>query len=153
MVHSEMEVIEAPETAAAMLQPLRLEILSQLREPGSSTTVGKALDLPRQKVNYNIRSLEDLGLVEEVGTRQRKGCTERLLQARSRSFLVSPSALGPVQVPSDMEQGFIMADVIPFDDLKRLGSEAEARKAGVLRSEGKDYLVQNGDVLLFHFHK
>lgn len=101
---AEMEVIDAPETAAAMLQPLRLEILSRLREPGSSTTVGKALGLPRQKVNYHIRSLEELGLVREVATRQRKGCTERLLQARSRSFLVGPAALGPVQVVTDARQ-------------------------------------------------
>lgn len=101
---TEMEVIDAPETAAAMLQPLRLEILSRLREPGSSTTVGKALGLPRQKVNYHIRSLEELGLVREVATRQRKGCTERLLQARSRSFLVGPGALGPVQVVTDERQ-------------------------------------------------
>ena len=129
MMHSEMEVIEAPETAAAMLQPLRLEILSQLREPGSSTTVGKALDLPRQKVNYHIRSLEELGLVEEVGTRQRKGCTERLLQARSRSFLVSPSALGPVQVPSDMEQDRFSSAYLLATAARTLREVSTLRKA------------------------
>ncbi len=101
---SELEVIEAPETAAAMLQPLRLEILSRLQEPGSATTVGKSLGLPRQRVNYHMRTLEDLGLLQQVATRQRKGCTERLLQTSSRTFLVGPTALGPVQVVTDRAQ-------------------------------------------------
>lgn len=97
MPPAELQVIDTAETASAVLQPLRLEILSHLRTPGSSTTLGRELGLPRQKVNYHVKELERRGLVEEVGTRQRKGCTERLLQSSALSFVVDPGALGPVQ--------------------------------------------------------
>ena len=126
---TEMEVIDTAETAAAMLQPLRLQILSQLQEPGSSTTVGKALGLPRQKVNYHIRSLEELGLVREVATRQRKGCTERLLQTRSRTFLVGPSALGPVQVVTDAQQDRFSSDYLMATAARTVREVSTLRKA------------------------
>lgn len=53
-------------------------------------------------------------------------------------------------IHSDFTKAFIRAEVVPFDDLIRLGSEAEARKVGLMRSEGKDYIVKDGDVILFH---
>ncbi len=56
-------------------------------------------------------------------------------------------------VHTDFMKGFIRADVIVYEDLIRLGSEAAARKAGLLRSEGKDHVVQDGDVILFHFSR
>lgn len=52
-------------------------------------------------------------------------------------------------VHSDFYKGFIRAEVIPFDDLARCGSIAQCRKEGVLRSEGKTYLVKDGDVIDF----
>ena len=56
-------------------------------------------------------------------------------------------------VHTDFMKGFIRADVVPFDDLIRLGSHAEAKKAGRMRSEGKEYLVHDGDVIFFHFSR
>lgn len=56
------------------------------------------------------------------------------------------------KVHSDMERGFIRAEVISFDDLKRCGSLAEARKQGLLRLEGRNYIVQDGDIITFLFH-
>jgi GTP-binding protein YchF len=55
-------------------------------------------------------------------------------------------------VHSDMARGFIRAEVIAFDDLDRLGSEAACRDAGKLRVEGRDYVVQDGDVCYFRFN-
>ncbi|MGI9628790.1 MAG: ArsR/SmtB family transcription factor [Longimicrobiales bacterium] len=108
-----LQVIDAPDTAAAVLNPVRLNILAQLVQPGSSTTVGKALGLPRQKVDYHVRELERRGLVTEVGTRQRHGCTERLLQSRARSLVVDPAALGPVQIdPGQLKDQFSSAYLI-----------------------------------------
>lgn len=98
---ADLQVIDAPDSAAALLNPVRLDILAHLSEPGSSTTVGKALGMPRQKVNYHVRELEKRGFLQEVGTRQRHGCTERLLRSRARSFVVDPRALGPMQVQPD----------------------------------------------------
>jgi hypothetical protein len=56
------------------------------------------------------------------------------------------------QVHSDMQKGFIKAEVVTFDDLDRLGSWAHARDAGKLHIHGKDYVVQDGDVILFRFN-
>ena len=62
----------------------------------------------------------------------------------------APQAAGKIH--SDFERGFIRAETVHFSDYERLGSEAAARKAGVLRSEGKDYVVKDGDVMLFRFN-
>jgi ribosome-binding ATPase YchF (GTP1/OBG family) len=55
------------------------------------------------------------------------------------------------RVHSDIERGFIRAEVMAFDDFMRLGSEAKCREAGKLRLEGKDYVVQDGDIVHFRF--
>jgi GTP-binding protein YchF len=55
------------------------------------------------------------------------------------------------RVHSDIERGFIRAEVTAFDDFVRLGSEAKCREAGKLRLEGKDYVVQDGDIVHFRF--
>ena len=56
------------------------------------------------------------------------------------------------KIHSDMERGFIRAEVISYDDLMRCGSLPEARKKGLLRLEGKNYIVQDGDVITFLFN-
>jgi hypothetical protein len=55
-------------------------------------------------------------------------------------------------IHSDIERGFIRAEVVSWDDLLRLGSLAACRDQGVLRLEGKDYLVQDGEVVHFRFN-
>lgn len=54
-------------------------------------------------------------------------------------------------IHSDMEKGFIRAEVINFEDLKRVGTFASARKEGLMRLEGKDYVVRDGDILYIRF--
>jgi len=54
-------------------------------------------------------------------------------------------------IHSDMEKGFIKAEVVPFEALKAVGSMAEARRHGVLRLEGREYIVQDGDILTIRF--
>ncbi len=56
------------------------------------------------------------------------------------------------KIHSDMERGFIRAEVISYDDLVKCGSLSEARKKGLLRLEGKNYIVQDGDVITFLFN-
>jgi GTP-binding protein YchF len=56
------------------------------------------------------------------------------------------------KIHSDIERGFIRAEVVNFHDLDRFGSIAEARKHGILRLEGKNYIVQDGDVITFLFN-
>ncbi len=62
----------------------------------------------------------------------------------------APQAAGAIH--SDFERGFIRAETIAFADYVPLGGESGARDAGRLRSEGKEYVVQDGDVLLFRFN-
>ncbi len=62
----------------------------------------------------------------------------------------APQAAGKIH--SDFERGFIRAEVVAFDDLDRLGSYNAAREQGLVRSEGKDYVVKDGDVILFRFN-
>ena len=62
----------------------------------------------------------------------------------------APQAAG--EIHTDFERGFIRAETIRFADFDRLQSEAAAREAGAMRSEGKEYTVQDGDVILFRFN-
>ena len=59
----------------------------------------------------------------------------------------APQAAGKIH--SDFERGFIRAEVVSYDDLMACGSMAAAREKGLVRSEGKDYVMQDGDVVLF----
>jgi ribosome-binding ATPase YchF (GTP1/OBG family) len=63
----------------------------------------------------------------------------------------APKAAG--QVHSDMEQGFIRAEVMPFAALDQWGTTARVKEAGLLRVEGRDYLVADGDILWFRFQR
>ena len=56
------------------------------------------------------------------------------------------------KIHSDMEKGFIRAEVISFYDLEKYGSLAEARKQGLLKLEGKHYTVKDGDIITFLFN-
>jgi len=62
----------------------------------------------------------------------------------------APKAAGKIH--SDMERGFIRAEVISYSDLISCGNLAEARKRGLLRTEGKNYIIQDGDVVTFLFN-
>lgn len=76
------------------MDPLRTRILHALHEPGSAASVARDLDLPRQRVSYHVRELEKAGVLEHVEDRRRGNCTERIVRATARSYLVVPEALG-----------------------------------------------------------
>ncbi|MBO5254160.1 MAG: redox-regulated ATPase YchF, partial [Clostridia bacterium] len=62
----------------------------------------------------------------------------------------APQAAGKIH--SDFERGFIRAEVIAFDDLMACGTMAAAKEKGLVRSEGKEYVMQDGDIVLFRFN-
>lgn len=62
----------------------------------------------------------------------------------------APQAAGKIH--TDFEKGFIRAEVVSYDTLIRLGSVAAAKEKGLMRSEGRDYIMQDGDVVLFRFN-
>ncbi|MCV7154034.1 ArsR/SmtB family transcription factor [Mycolicibacterium pyrenivorans] len=92
----EVEVIADPAAAVSALDPIRGRLLAELTEPASAAALASRVGLPRQKVNYHLRALEDHHLVEAAGERRWGGLTERLLVATASSYVVSPGALGPV---------------------------------------------------------
>lgn len=62
----------------------------------------------------------------------------------------APEAAGKIH--SDIQRGFIRAEIVSFDDLMREGSMNSVKEKGLLRSEGKDYIMQDGDIVLFRFN-
>ena len=107
--------------------------------------------------------LEELGL-EESGLDRMIKCSYALLGLISfltcgadecRAWTIrrgtkAPQAAGKIH--SDFERGFIRAEIVAFEDLKSCGSMNAAKEKGLVRSEGKDYVMQDGDVTLFRFN-
>ena len=62
----------------------------------------------------------------------------------------APQAAGKIH--SDFERGFIRAEVVSYDDLIACGSHTAAKEKGLIRLEGKDYVVKDGDIMLFRFN-
>jgi DNA-binding transcriptional ArsR family regulator len=92
----ELDVIADPAAAGASLDPIRARLLAELTEPGSATSLAAKVGLPRQKINYHLRTLEHHGLVELVEERRRGNMTERVMRASAASYVISPAALGAV---------------------------------------------------------
>lgn len=107
--------------------------------------------------------LEELG-VEESGLDRLIKCSYALLGLISfltygkdecRAWTIkkgtkAPKAAGKIH--TDIERGFIRAEVIAYDDMIKCGSVSAAREKGLLRSEGKEYVVQDGDMIYFRFN-
>ena len=89
-----VQVIRQSEPAAAVLDPVRQQLLAHLAEPDSAAGLARRLRLPRQRINYHLRALETAGLVELVEERRKGNCFERVVRATARSFVISPEALG-----------------------------------------------------------
>ncbi|MGH7720873.1 MAG: ArsR/SmtB family transcription factor [Gemmatimonadaceae bacterium] len=109
-----VHVIQEADSAAAVLNPVRLRMLAELGEPDSAAGIARRLGLPRQLANYHLRQLEQQGLVEAVGERKKRNCTERLLRAVARSYLISPATLGtlatdPKHVGDRVSSAFLVA--------------------------------------------
>ncbi len=76
-------------------------------------------------------------------------------QDQARAWTVKKGATAPEaagRIHSDFQRGFIKAEVIPFADFQEFGSASAARNAGKLRVEGKDYIVEDGDVIYFRYN-
>ena len=104
--------------------------------------------------------LEEMGLTESGLDRMIK-CSYDLLglisflacgadECTIRKGTKAPQAAGKIH--SDFERGFIRAEIVAFEDLKACGSMAAAKEKGLLRSEGKEYVMADGDVTLFRFN-
>jgi DNA-binding transcriptional ArsR family regulator len=131
---------DQPDTVRTALSPIRRRLLERLREPGSATQVAAELRLPRQRVNYHLRALEDAGLLDLVEERQRRGCVERILAARARAFVVDPNVLGapaPAAVAAEAQDRFSAEHLIHaagdvVRHVSRMRARAEEQRARLL---------------------
>lgn len=107
--------------------------------------------------------LEDMGLEESSLNRLIKKCYSLLGlisyltagKSEVRAWTITKGTKAPQaagKIHSDMERGFIRAQVVPYDDLIECGSLNAAKEKGLVRSEGKDYVMKDGDVVLFRFN-
>ncbi|MGW1143127.1 ArsR/SmtB family transcription factor [Streptomyces zhihengii] len=98
----DVTVIEDAEAAAVSLDPIRARLLAELAAgPASAAMLAGKVGLPRQKVNYHLKTLERHGLVELAGERRKGNVTERLMRATAASYVISPLALAAVQPDPD----------------------------------------------------
>lgn len=93
----DVQVIDDPVVAEVSLDPVRAGILSRLVTPSSATQLAAQLGLPRQKVNYHLRTLERHGLVRLREERRKGNMTERVMEATAASYVISPDVLAELQ--------------------------------------------------------
>jgi len=124
-IEAEIAALETPEEREMFLADIGLN------EPGVNKLIHAAYDLLKLKTYFTA------GVQEVRAWTIHQGDT-------------GPKAAGVIH--SDFEKGYIRAEVIGYDDYVALGSEAAARSAGKLRTEGKEYVVKDGDVMHFLFN-
>jgi DNA-binding transcriptional ArsR family regulator len=99
-----VDMVAGASRAAALLKPMRLQILDALREPGSASTVARQLGIARQKITYHLRELEKAGFLEEVEERRNGNCIERIVRAKATHYLIDPEVLGSLAADPDAIQ-------------------------------------------------
>lgn len=122
---AEIAELEDPEERKMFLSDLGLE------EPGVNKLIRTAYKL------LNLETYFTAGVKEVRAWTYKKGAT-------------APQAAG--EIHSDFEKGFIKAEVIKFEEYSKLGSEAACKEAGKMAMEGKEYIVQDGDIMHFKFN-
>ena len=122
------------------------EELSSIKDTKEKKELMKSMDIDQSDLDQFISSgfkLLNLVTFFTSGEKETKAWT-----LKKESY--APDAAGKIH--TDFKRGFIAADVISYDKLLKLGGEKEAKLSGNIRTEGKDYIVQDGDVILFKFN-
>jgi ribosome-binding ATPase YchF (GTP1/OBG family) len=146
--HSEAVIARAKaEGAEAVVISAAIEAeIAQLADPEEKRAFLESLGLEEPGLNKIIRAgYRLLGLITffTAGPKESRAWT---VAAGARA----PQAAGAIH--TDFERGFIRAETIAYDDFIACGGEQGAKDAGRMRAEGKDYVVKDGDVLLFRFN-
>jgi len=128
--------------------PISAKIEAEVAELSDEEAVQFLADLGIKERGLHAiirKSYETLGLISYF--------TAGPMEARAWTITrgtLAPQAAGKIH--SDIERGFIKAEVYSYDDLVTAGSTAKAREAGKLRTEGKEYVMKDGDVVHFRFN-
>jgi GTP-binding protein YchF len=159
-------VCNVAEEDAAEGNALSAQVFAKAKAEGAEAVVVSAAiesELVAMPAEDRAEYLAELGLTESGLSRViRAGYKLLGLQTfftagpkESRAWTFPAGAKAPQaagEIHTDFERGFIRAETIAYDDYLALNGEAGAREAGKLRQEGKEYLVQDGDVMLFKFN-
>ncbi len=120
--------------------------LAELDDPDEKAMFLEELNIPEAGLNKLVRETYDLlGLATyfTAGEKEVKAWT-------FRKGMTAPECAGIIH--SDFQKGFIRAETVSYDDLIAAGSYLKCREAGKVRQEGKDYITQDGDIMLFKFN-
>jgi GTP-binding protein YchF len=159
-------VCNVEEESAAEGNAFSARVFEKAAAEGASAVIVSAAieaELTGMEMDDRLVFLEEMGL-HEAGLARIIRAGYALLELltfftvgpkEARAWTVHKGAKGPDAagtIHSDMQRGFIRAETIAYDDFVALGGEAGAKEAGKLRQEGKEYVVQDGDVMHFKFN-
>ena len=142
------EVKEYAEKQKSEVIPLCVKIEEELSplEDNDKKEMLEALGLKESGLDTLIRKSYDL-----LGLMSYLTAGEQEVRAWTiKKGTKAPEAAGKIH--SDMERGFIKAEIVSYEDLIREGSMLQAKEKGLVRQEGKDYIMQEGDIVLFKFN-
>jgi len=129
-------LIEKPEQAEALLNPLRLELLRRADEPRTCTELAQALGETPQKIHYHVKVLERAGALQKVEERRVRAIQEGYYQATARSYWLAASLVGPIGGPrrarDQMSLGFLLglAEELQTDVGRLAATERETNSLG-----------------------
>ncbi|WP_028778473.1 ArsR/SmtB family transcription factor [Shimazuella kribbensis] len=113
-------LVELPEQASALINPLRAEILAQLKQPSSATEVAKKLNETPQRINYHLKTLQRVGLVTKVGSRQVRNLVEVLYQSIAKTFLLAETlSISKETIQKIKDQGSLLHLIHTSERMKK----------------------------------
>lgn len=151
-----MALLDDADRVRTALSPIRRRLLAELQTPGSAASLAAALGMPRQKIGYHLKALEDAGLVNLVEQRQRRGFTERRFTASADAYLIDPDLLaGPA--PEALTQDRYAADHLirtAAETVREVGrmrqaADAEGRRLLTFTLDAEIAFAAPGDVERF----
>jgi len=146
--HWVQEIYDYAEKEGSGVVPISAEVEEEISEldPSDRKAFLQDLGLEESGLQRLIReSFQLLGLITFLTTGEKE----------TRAWTIKRGATAAEaagKIHTDIEKGFIRAEVIAYDDMIAYHGRVGAREAGKMRSEGRDYIVQDGDVILFHHH-
>jgi DNA-binding transcriptional ArsR family regulator len=153
----ELDVIDGAAAAEASLDPIRARLLAELVEPASASGLAVRVGMPRQKVNYHLRTLERHGLVELVEVRRRGNLDERVMRATAASYVISPAALGalapdPQRAPDRLSARYLIAlaaRIVQEVGALLAGATAAGRRVATFAADGQVRFASAADRAAF----
>ncbi len=129
-MESNVQLVDVPDTASAMLHPVRSRLLERFAEPRSAAEVARELGLPRQRVGHHVRLLREQGLLVGAGERRNGNFVEQLLQATARVYVIAPQALGGAAGDPEALRDRFSSDYLVASAARTIRDVATLRRKG-----------------------